>query len=95
MSALANTGNGASRERYDFSRIKTAIRIPNLIEVQRQSYNRFLQMDLLPAQRETFAKPLSWNSLSIRSEIGNASADSSKGFTICAPIAGLAGPSSV
>jgi len=52
MSALANTGNGASRERYDFSRIKTAIRIPNLIEVQRQSYNRFLQMDLLPAERE-------------------------------------------
>src|ERR1044071_5114502 len=52
MSALANTGNGASRERYDFSRIKTAIKIPNLIEVQRQSYNRFLQMDLLPAERE-------------------------------------------
>src|SRR5499427_1966052 len=44
--------NGSSRERYDFSRIKTAIRIPNLIEVQRQSYNRFLQMDLLPAERE-------------------------------------------
>src|SRR5499426_468928 len=52
MSALANTGNGQGRERYDFSRIKTAIRIPNLIEVQRQSYNRFLQMDLLPAERE-------------------------------------------
>jgi DNA-directed RNA polymerase subunit beta len=52
MSALANTGNGIGRERYDFSRIKTAIRIPNLIEVQRQSYNRFLQMDLLPAERE-------------------------------------------
>ncbi len=44
--------NGTTRERYDFSRIKTAIRIPNLIEVQRQSYNRFLQMDLLPAERE-------------------------------------------
>jgi DNA-directed RNA polymerase subunit beta len=52
MSALANTGNAIGRERYDFSRIKTAIRIPNLIEVQRQSYNRFLQMDLLPAERE-------------------------------------------
>ncbi len=45
--------NGVQRERYDFSRIKTAIRIPNLIEVQRQSYNRFLQMDLLPAERES------------------------------------------
>ncbi len=50
MSAHAN--NVIGRERYDFSRIKTAIRIPNLIEVQRQSYNRFLQMDLLPAERE-------------------------------------------
>jgi DNA-directed RNA polymerase subunit beta len=52
MSAQLNSGNGVGRERFDFSRIKTAIRIPNLIEVQRQSYNRFLQMDLLPAERE-------------------------------------------
>jgi len=52
MSAQVNGGTGIGRERYDFSRIKTAIRIPNLIEVQRQSYNRFLQMDLLPAERE-------------------------------------------
>src|ERR671939_522049 len=52
MSAQINNGNGVGRERFDFSRIKTAIRIPNLIEVQRQSYNRFLQMDLLPAERE-------------------------------------------
>src|SRR3984885_13307244 len=52
MSNQIASHNGASRERYDFSRIKTAIRIPNLIEVQRQSYNRFLQMDLLPAERE-------------------------------------------
>ncbi|MFP5264060.1 MAG: DNA-directed RNA polymerase subunit beta [Blastocatellia bacterium] len=52
MSAQISSGIGAGRERFDFSRIKTAIRIPNLIEVQRQSYNRFLQMDLLPAERE-------------------------------------------
>ena len=39
-------------ERHDFSKIKTAVRIPNLIEVQRESYNRFLQMDLLPEERE-------------------------------------------
>src|SRR5437899_10854668 len=52
MSALSNTSNGVGREQYDFSRIKTAIRIPNLIEIQRESYNRFLQMDLLPAERE-------------------------------------------
>ncbi|HLG13123.1 MAG TPA: DNA-directed RNA polymerase subunit beta [Blastocatellia bacterium] len=52
MSAHASIGRGNGKQRYDFSRIKTAIRIPNLIEVQRQSYNRFLQMDLLPAERE-------------------------------------------
>jgi DNA-directed RNA polymerase subunit beta len=52
MSTQMTNHNGSGRDRYDFSRIKTAIRIPNLIEVQRQSYNRFLQMDLLPAERE-------------------------------------------
>ncbi|MFB3779116.1 MAG: DNA-directed RNA polymerase subunit beta, partial [Bryobacteraceae bacterium] len=44
--------NGFARERVDFSKIKTTIPIPNLIEVQRQSYERFLQMDLLPDERE-------------------------------------------
>ena len=38
--------------RHDFSKIKTAVRIPNLIEIQRESYNRFLQMDLLPEERQ-------------------------------------------
>ncbi len=40
------------RERLDFSKIQAAINIPNLIEVQRKSYQRFLQMDLLPSERE-------------------------------------------
>ncbi|MCC7176295.1 MAG: DNA-directed RNA polymerase subunit beta [Bryobacterales bacterium] len=40
------------RERVDFSKIRTTIPIPNLIEVQKQSYERFLQMDLLPDERE-------------------------------------------
>ena len=38
--------------RYDFSKIRTTVRIPNLIEVQRESYDRFLQMDLLPPERD-------------------------------------------
>src|SRR6202045_4116449 len=47
-------GNSAvrERERLDFSKIKSSIQIPNLIEVQRLSYQRFLQMDLLPSERE-------------------------------------------
>jgi DNA-directed RNA polymerase subunit beta len=44
--------NGAAPERVDFSKIKTSIPIPNLIEVQKNSYERFLQMDLLPNERE-------------------------------------------
>jgi len=44
--------SGAAPERVDFSKIKTSIPIPNLIEVQKNSYERFLQMDLLPSERE-------------------------------------------
>ena len=44
--------NGTGRERTDFSKIRTELPIPNLIEVQRQSYSRFLQMHLLPQERE-------------------------------------------
>ncbi len=40
-------------DRVDFSKIYTTARIPNLIEVQRESYNRFLQMDLIPEERDT------------------------------------------
>jgi DNA-directed RNA polymerase subunit beta len=44
--------NGLAPDRVDFSKIKTSIPIPNLIEVQRNSYEKFLQMDLLPNERE-------------------------------------------
>ncbi|HEX5759019.1 MAG TPA: DNA-directed RNA polymerase subunit beta [Thermoanaerobaculia bacterium] len=37
--------------RRDFSRITTSLPIPNLIDVQRRSYERFLQMNLLPEER--------------------------------------------
>src|ERR1700675_3396047 len=42
----------AIRSRLDFSKIPTSIQIPNLIEVQRRSDERFLQMDKLPQERE-------------------------------------------
>ena len=42
----------AIRSRLDFSKIPTATQIPNLIEVQRRSYERFLQMDKLPNERD-------------------------------------------
>jgi len=40
------------RQRKDYARIPTVINIPNLIEVQKDSYARFLQKDRHPRQRE-------------------------------------------
>ena len=40
------------RERIDFSKIKTTVPIPNLIEIQKKSYERFLQMNRLATERE-------------------------------------------
>src|SRR5438270_232952 len=44
--------NGAFRYRLDFSKIPATLQIPNLIEVQKRSYDRFLQMDKLPSERD-------------------------------------------
>jgi DNA-directed RNA polymerase subunit beta len=55
--------NGAVPERVDFSKIKTSIPIPNLIEVQKNSYERFLQMDLLPNEREDIGLQTVFNSV--------------------------------
>jgi DNA-directed RNA polymerase subunit beta len=40
------------RQRRDYARIPSVINIPNLIEVQKDSYARFLQKDRHPKQRE-------------------------------------------
>ena len=55
--------NGDGRERIDFSKIRTPLRIPNLIEVQKQSYDRFLQMNLLPSEREDVGLRAVFNSI--------------------------------
>ena len=54
---------GTAPERVDFSKIKTSIPIPNLIEVQKKSYERFLQMDLLPNEREDIGLQTVFNSV--------------------------------
>jgi DNA-directed RNA polymerase subunit beta len=60
---MDNQNNGAASERVDFSKIKTSIPIPNLIEVQKNSYERFLQMDLLPNEREDIGLQTVFNSV--------------------------------
>jgi DNA-directed RNA polymerase subunit beta len=52
-----------SRERTNFSKIRTAIQIPNLIEVQKNSYERFLQMNMLPDEREDTGLQAVFNSV--------------------------------
>ena len=50
-------------KRINFSKIKTAIPIPNLIEVQKKSYERFLQMNMLPDEREDTGLQAVFNSV--------------------------------
>src|SRR6201985_361642 len=49
---MPNNNHRARRTRLDFSKIPATIQIPNLIEVQKRSYDRFLQMDKLPSERD-------------------------------------------
>src|SRR3954470_24272405 len=49
---MPNNDHRARRTRLDFSKIPATIQIPNLIEVQKRSYDRFLQMDKLPSERD-------------------------------------------
>jgi DNA-directed RNA polymerase subunit beta len=60
---MTNPAYGSAPERVDFSKIKTSIPIPNLIEVQKDSYKRFLQMDLLPNEREDIGLQTVFNSV--------------------------------
>jgi DNA-directed RNA polymerase subunit beta len=46
-----STGNGMI-ERKDFSKIRANIDIPDLIEIQKRSYEQFLQMECEPDRRE-------------------------------------------
>jgi len=51
------------RERHDFAKIASAFPIPNLLEVQKKSYQRFLQMDLLPSERDDVGLQSVFNSV--------------------------------
>jgi DNA-directed RNA polymerase subunit beta len=60
---MAETKTNTSRDRTNFSKIRTAIQIPNLIEVQKNSYERFLQMNMLPEEREDTGLQAVFNSV--------------------------------
>ena len=50
---MAQSFTGKKRIRKSFGRIPEAVRMPNLIEVQRSSYEQFLQRDVRPADRNS------------------------------------------
>src|ERR1044072_6842064 len=48
---MAQTFTGKKRIRKSFGRIPEAVQMPNLIEVQRSSYEQFLQREVRPGNR--------------------------------------------
>ena len=50
-------------ERRDYSKIRGFLDLPNLIHVQRRSYEKFLQMNLLPEEREEAGLQSVFNSI--------------------------------
>src|SRR6202158_3281072 len=50
---MATSFNGQKRIRKNFGRIPEVAPMPNLIEVQRSSYDHFLQMGVMPEDRSS------------------------------------------
>ena len=49
---MAGTIQCGHRVRKDFGKIPSIVEIPNLIEIQRRSYEQFLQKDVASDRRE-------------------------------------------
>ncbi len=60
---MSDLTSNAHRERFDFAKIQTVFPIPNLLEVQKESYRRFLQMDLLSPERDDVGLQSVFNSV--------------------------------
>lgn len=99
---MTESNENVYRQRLDFSKIKTSIPVPNLINIQKASYQKFLQMDLLPSERTdsglksvfeslspsmTLKKPVPWNLWTSPWAPGNANADVCRASTTTAPVA--------
>jgi len=60
---MANHQSSNGNSRFSFSKIHTFVPIPNLIEVQRQSYESFLQMNLPGSKRKDIGLQSVFNSV--------------------------------
>ena len=54
---------GSKRLRRDFGTIPKILAFPNLIEMQRDSYGRFLQRDVAPEKREDVGMQAAFSSV--------------------------------
>jgi len=50
---MASTAKGMNRYRESFGKIRTVVEIPHLIEIQKISYEKFLQSTIPPDERDT------------------------------------------
>src|SRR5207245_9382745 len=71
------------RHRFDFSKIPATIQIPSLIEVQKRSYERFLQMDRLPSERDDAGLQAVFQSVFPISDVRNVSQLEVVDYAIC------------
>ena len=61
--AEINLTENAPRLRIDFSKIPSILGIPNLIDIQKQSFERFLQLSVEPEKRENVGLQAVFNSI--------------------------------
>ncbi len=70
---MTSSTNQIPIPRRDFSKIRTQIGIPDLIEIQKQSYERFLQMETAPDRREDIGFQAAFTSVFPISDYNEAS----------------------
>ena len=49
--------------RKNFAKVKTELKIPNLIDIQQKSYAKFLQQNILPGNRKNFGLQAAFKSV--------------------------------
>ena len=81
MNAISRSFTGRKRIRRSFGRIPEVAPMPNLIDVQRSSYEAFLQMNVHPDNRTQTGLQEVFKSVSSRSTTSPAAAGWSSSIT--------------
>jgi len=73
------------RVRKDFSKIPSILEIPNLIEIQKQTFDRFLQASVEPEKRENLGLQAVFNSVFPIKDFNDSASLEFVGYTLEAP----------